>query len=289
VTVFSVSVIVKRGIRIMKNRMKYSGIAAAAAVALMPLIYGNSPAVKAATEADVIAAARAAGFPETYVQQGANYLAGTEYTSEQYDKMVDALLGYTGRTDEAIRQYLGEDAAIPDSSSEEQASSGDPAPSGEQNAAPEAESGTNEQPASQGAAENAAPAAEQKDEKTDFSKMTDAEKDEYIKNMSQAEKNQILKNLDKEKQMEIINSMIDASSALGMNVSVDSFSKDKIEYSIRDDKGGVVDISSIGVIVDDTGIDYTALYLTAAGVVLASAAGIAVMSRSVRDSRSKEL
>lgn len=288
-TVFSVSVIVKRGIRIMKNRMKYSGIAAAAAVALMPLIYGNSPAVKAATEADVIAAARAAGFPETYVQQGANYLAGTEYTSEQYDKMVDALLGYTGRTDEAIRQYLGEDAAIPDSSSEEQASSGDPAPSGEQNAAPEAESGTNEQPASQGAAENAAPAAEQKDEKTDFSKMTDAEKDEYIKNMSQAEKNQILKNLDKEKQMEIINSMIDASSALGMNVSVDSFSKDKIEYSIRDDKGGVVDISSIGVIVDDTGIDYTALYLTAAGVVLASAAGIAVMSRSVRDSRSKEL
>jgi hypothetical protein len=273
----------------MKNRMKYSGIAAAAAVALMPLIYGNSPAVKAATEADVIAAARAAGFPETYVQQGANYLAGTEYTSEQYDKMVDALLGYTGRTDEAIRQYLGEDAAIPDSSSEEQASSGDPAPSGEQNAAPEAESGTNEQPASQGAAENAAPAAEQKDEKTDFSKMTDAEKDEYIKNMSQAEKNQILKNLDKEKQMEIINSMIDASSALGMNVSVDSFSKDKIEYSIRDDKGGVVDISSIGVIVDDTGIDYTALYLTAAGVVLASAAGIAVMSRSVRDSRSKEL
>jgi hypothetical protein len=107
--------------------------------------------------------------------------------------------------------------------------------------------------------------------------------------MPQSEKNQILKNLDKEKQMEIINSMIDASSALGMNVSVDSFSKDKIEYSIRDDKGGVVDISSIGVIVDDTGIDYTALYLTAAGVVLASAAGIIIMSRASRGGNSKEL
>ena len=279
----------------MKNRMKYSGIAAAAAVALIPFAVCNAQTVSAATEADVIAAARAAGFPETYVQQGANYLAGTEYTSEQYDKMVDALLGYTGRTDEAIRQYLGEDE-VPDSSSEEQATSGgEQASSGEQpasegqNVNSESEGGTGEQPASQGAAANAAPAAEQKDEKTDFSKMTEAEKDEYIKNMSQAEKNQILKNLDKEKQMEIINSMIDASSALGMNVSVDSFSKDKIEYSIRDDKGSVVDISSIGVIVDDTGIDYTALYLTAAGVVLASAAGIIIMSRSLGGGKSKEL
>ena len=278
----------------MKNRMKYSGIAAAAAVALIPFAACNAQTVSAATEADVIAAARAAGFPETYVQQGANYLAGTEYTSEQYDKMVDALLGYTGRTDEAIKQYLGEDA-VTDSSEEqapsggEQASSGEQPASDEQSANPESEGGTSEQPASQGAAANAAPAAEQKNEKTDFSKMTEAEKDEYIKNMSQAEKNQILKNLDKEKQMEIINSMIDASSALGMNVSVDSFSKEKIEYSIRDDKGGVVDISSIGVIVDDTGIDYTALYLTAAGVVLVSAAGIIIMSRSLGGGKSKEL
>ena len=275
----------------MKNR-KYTGIiAAAAAVLMIPFMSDTVRYAGAATEADVIAAARAAGFPETYVQQGANYLQGTEYTPEQYDKMVSAILGYTGRTDEAIRQYLGEDA-VSDSSSEEQASSGEQgssgeqASSGEQNAASESGNSSNEQPASQGAAENAAPAAE---EKTDFSKMTEEEKDEYIKNMPQAEKNQILKNLDKEKQMEIINSMIDASSALGMNVSVDSFSKDKIEYSIRDDKGGVVDISSIGVIVDDTGIDYTALYLTAAGVVLASAAGIIIMSRASRGGNSKEL
>jgi hypothetical protein len=276
----------KRGRRIMKNR-KYTGIiAAAAAVLMIPFMSDTVRYAGAATEADVIAAARAAGFPETYVQQGANYISGTEYTPEQYDKMVSAILSYTGRTDEAIKQYLGEDA-VPDSSSEEeQPAVNEEASSGEQNAAAESEGSTGEPPASQGAAENAAPAAEQK---TDFSKMTDEEKDEYIKNMPQAEKNQILKNLDKEKQMEIINSMIDASSALGMNVSVDSFSKEKIEYSIRDDKGGVVDISSIGVIVDDTGIDYTALYLTAAGVVLASAAGIIVMSRSARGGNSKEL
>ena len=269
----------------MKNR-KYTGIiAAAAAVLMIPFMSDTVRYAGAATEADVIAAARAAGFPETYVQQGANYISGTEYTPEQYDKMVSAILSYTGRTDEAIKQYLGEDA-VPDSSEEEQQAVNEEASSGEQNAAAESEGSTGEQTASQGAAENVAPAAEQK---TDFSKMTDEEKDEFIKNMPQAEKNQILKNLDKEKQMEIINSMIDASSALGMNVSVDSFSKEKIEYSIRDDKGGVVDISSIGVIVDDTGIDYTALYLTAAGVVLASAAGIIVMSRSARGGNSKEL
>lgn len=276
----------------MKNRLKSAVFTAAVTMAAAIAFSGSADSVSAATKEDVIAAARAAGFPESYVQQGTNYLEGTEYTSEQYDRMVSEILSYTGRTDEAIALYLGQTG---DSSSDGQTEPSQdekgtsdqtaetPSDGGQVSPAEEVSPKAPEAAADQSAPENnTKPAAEKKDIKADFAAMTPEEQKEYIKNMPQAEKNQILKNLDRETQMEIINSLIDASASLGMNVSVDSFTKDKIEYSIRDDKGGVVDISSIGVIVDDTGIDYTALYLTAAGIVLVSAAGLTLISRSLK-------
>ncbi len=276
----------------MKNRLKSAVFTAAVTMAAAIPFSSSADSVSAATKEDVIAAARAAGFPESYVQQGANYLEGMEYTSEQYDKMVSEILGYTGRTDEAIALYLGEsggsssdnqtEPSQPEQGSSGQAEEKQPE-AGQDTAGNDASSQTPAAAADQSSQENSAqPAEEKKDIKSEFASMTPEEQKEYIKNMPQAEKNQILKNLDRETQMEIINNLIDASASLGMNVSVDSFTKDKIEYSIRDDKGDVVDISSIGVIVDDTGIDYTALYLTAAGIVFVSAAGLTLISRSLK-------
>lgn len=252
-----------------KTLAAFSALAAASVLSL------SAASVSAATKEDVIAAAYSAGFPETYVQQGMNYLETNTYTPEQYDQMVAALLSYTGRTDEAIKQYLG-DAYVP-SASEESSSSEEQSSGASQESSGNTESSGSDTASSEGSSPDAGAAAPA--EKT-FSEMTESEKDEYISNLSQAEKNQILKDLDRDKQLEIINSMIDASSALGMNVSLDSLTKEKIEYSIRNNEGDVVDISSIGVIVDDTGIDYTLLYLVSAGVVLASAAGIYLIARS---------
>ena len=286
-------------------------ILSAALIAMLPAVTGNISKVSAATKEDVIAAARAAGFPEVYVQQGINYLeAHPEYTSAQYDYMVSQLGEYSGKTDALIDQYLqmypdlgGVVPELPSAPQEpvqdfefelepEPAVPSEPAqdpsasvPQGEKPAQENNKPAQENKPAENKPAENNKPSggntagtvSDQTPQKN-YADMTPEEQKEYRESLSQAEKNQILKDLPKDKQLEIINGLIDASAALGMNVTVDELSKDSINYSIRDDDGKIVDISSVGVIVNDTGIDYTALIIGAAAVILASSAGIAYMA-----------
>lgn len=112
-----------------------------------------------------------------------------------------------------------------------------------------------------------------------FSEMTEEEKKEYVQNLSDAEKKEIIKNLDTDKQLEIIDTLIGVGAELGINISLENLTDDKLEYSVRDENGQVLDISSMGNNVDDTGIDYTVLYIAAAGVILFSACGLAVMAK----------
>lgn len=232
--------------------------------------------VSAATKEDVIAAARAAGFSESYVQQGINYLESGSYTPEQYDKMVAIINSYSGRTEEAIRDYLGGSSNPDPVPPEENIENNSPSVTESENipeASPDTPVQDNNETNSDTQQQNNPSVVPEKD-KVDFSSMTEEEKDDYIAGLSTEEKNQIIKDLDRETQLEIIDSLIDASSSLGLNVSVDNLTKDKIEYSIRDNEGGIVDISSMGVIVDDTGIDYTILILCALTLILLSAGGI---------------
>jgi len=263
-------------------------------IAAAPCLSGSTEAVEAATKEDVIAAARAAGFSESYVQQGINYLESGSFTPEQYDVMVAELNRYAGRADEAIRDYLGEsnptppesapsegNGTVPDAGNNAAPDSGNNVvPDSGNNASPDVENGNSGAPVvpESSASENTGSTGNAVAPEKDFSSLTDEEKDKYIAGLTSEEKNHIIKDLDRETQLEIINSLIDAGSSLGFNISVDSLTKDKIEYSIRNDQGDVVDIASMGVIVDDTGIDYTFLILAAFGLILLSAGGITVMA-----------
>lgn len=225
----------------------------------------------ASTQDDVLEAARKAGFPESLVQQGFNYINGVDYSSEEYDLMISAINEYSQKTDEEIANILESNGVeVPAEYSKTEK--------------PASEQQVSEQPVSeQGAADNAKeskPAESTPEKKVNYSELSDEEKKEYIQNMSQAEKNEIIKNLDTDKKVEIINKFIDASEELGMNVTVDGISKDSISYSIRDNEGGLVDISAVGSgLVDDTGIDYTLLVLGCLAVVVLSCFGFVMFIR----------
>lgn len=212
--------------------------------------------VSASTQDDVIEAARRAGFPESLVQQGYNYINGTDYSSDEYDLMIAAINEYSQKTDEEIANILEMNGVeVP------------------------VEYKTTEKAPAETAQENK-PAENTPEEKVNYSDLSDAEKKEYIENMPQAEKNEIIKNLDTDKKVEIINKLINASEELGMNVTVDNISKDSISYSIRDNEGGLVDISAVGSgLVDETGIDYTMLVLGCLAVVILSCFGFVMFMK----------
>ncbi|MBP1566190.1 MAG: hypothetical protein J6A58_10595 [Oscillospiraceae bacterium] len=243
--------------------------------------------IYATTKEDVVAAARSAGFSEVYIQQGINFLESGSYTSEQYDAMIAALYSYAGMTDSEIQNYLdnaGIQVEIPSESTppEETAppqvtepaineQAPDNQPSQDEPSAPVVSKP--QTPVAPAVPENSA-SQNNTTTKKDFSSLTDEEKKAYISGLTQAQKNQIIKDLDRDTQLEIINKLIDASSELGMFVTVDDLSDDTLKYSIRNGEGDIVDISAIGVVVDDTGIDYTVLVISMALIILLSVTGI---------------
>ena len=73
------------------SRIKQILCVSAALGAACFAVAAGSLSASATTKEDVIAAARAAGFPEVYVQAGINKLNEEEYTSEDYDSFIAAL------------------------------------------------------------------------------------------------------------------------------------------------------------------------------------------------------
>ena len=232
------------------------------AVSSLSLNFINTTSVKAATKEDVIAAAKSAGIPETDIQNGINFLESSSYTPEQYDKMIDKINELAVKKDEGIKDALDN-------------ASGAVIPSQTQPAVTTGETGAAQQ-TQPGAAGNQSSVISGIADK--YSSMTPEEKKDYIAGMTAAEKNEIIKSIDKDKQLEIINSLIDAGSEFGMNIAVDDLTDNKLTYSVRDNDGQIVDISSVGIVIGDTGKDYTAFILIAASVIVMSSAGIAVFA-----------
>ena len=96
----------------------------------------------------------------------------------------------------------------------------------------------------------------------------------FIQNMSNDERNSFLKQMDKTKQAEVIAEMMGVGKAFGLNFSVDTLSKDAIAISARDKDGNLVDVTTFGNTVEETGIPYTVPVLIGSGAILLAAGGI---------------
>lgn len=224
--------------------------------------------VNAATKEDVIAAAQQAGISDIYLQQGQNYLDSNNYTPEQYDQIIGQIYSYKNSTDDAIEKYFEGNSsqtqpAVTETSVVETTK--------QENIAANA----NTEVLSTTQTEKFA-ALSPEEQKEKLSNMTTEEKKEFISSLSSQEKNSIIKNLPNEDKIEIINELINTGSQLGMNFTVDEFTKDSLAFSVRDDKGDLVDVSSMGIVIDETGINYSKIMIICAVVVLLSLIGIAI-------------
>lgn len=194
--------------------------------------------VSATTMQDVIDAARNEGNTEADIQQLIIFLqSDPDKTSDEYDQLIDEIKKRS--KNEVVGEGIGQI---------------DPVVS-----VPQTDSSSSEE------------------ESKKYSSLTEEEKNEYINSLTDDQKNQILKGMDKDRQLEILKGMIDSGSKLGINLTVDEMTGDSINYSIRDKDGKLIGKSAIGLVVDDTGIDYTKLIAGAFFLFIMSSYGIAVL------------
>ena len=110
--------------------------------------------------------------------------------------------------------------------------------------------------------------------------MSEEERVKFLANLTAAERKSILKQLSADDKADLMQDFAEIGKSLGMNVTVDNIGENDISYSVRDGNGDLIDSSSVGTRVDDTGWDLTVPVLGASGMIAFSAGGLVLLSLS---------
>lgn len=226
---------------------------------------------------DIYDAMRRIGLPETMVQQAANeYAAHPELHDENgitYNGQYASYLDWADQIifmEDTIWEKLAEQYGV-DVSQIKDYVNNPPA----QTTAPEQQGG-----------ETVTTTVTERKSDTAFIQMTADEKKAYIMAMPEddrakflaglttAERNSILKQMDISDKTDIMNEFVEIGKQMGMNITVDKVDGSSVNYSVRDGDGNLIDSSSVGTSIDDTGWDLTVPVLTASAAVLGSIGGL---------------
>lgn len=95
-----------------------------------------------------------------------------------------------------------------------------------------------------------------------------------INNLTPAEYKSLIKQSPADKKMEIVHSLSGAADEMGLSVTVDEVTDDSLTLSMRNDEGTLVNVSSAGASVEDTGYDRRGIFAAAGAFFLTAVAGV---------------
>jgi cobalamin biosynthesis Mg chelatase CobN len=260
---------------------------------------------------DVIAAAYAAGIPEQYIQEGIAMYGGGSYTSEQCDAAIASIYSYQSSVDSKVDEYLGSsddsssssstttaqnnsssngssNSNSSNSSSNGNSSSSNSSGNSNSNSSNSSNSGNSAATAqtAQGQTASAtANATEEKsfvdmtmEEKIDYvNQMTAEERSDYLANLTTEERNSFIKQLPLSDKADVLNEFLSVGESLGLSFTVDEMTNDSVVISARDKDGKLVDVSAMGVTVEDTGKSYTIPIVIIALLAAGGISGVAAL------------
>lgn len=231
----------------------------------------------ASTVSDVIAAAYAVGIPAQYVQEGIAMYGGGNYTSEQCDQAIASIYSYQGRVDELLEDYFGvpsngggnNNNASDSNSGSNNSNSSDNNNSGSNSGGNSSSSGNNSNSSSNSNSGNNGGSSGDSDGSKSFTDMTLDEKidyvnqlpaeerSNYISNLTTEERNSFIKQLPVSDKAAVLNEFLGVGDSLGLHFTVDEMTNDSVVVSARDKDGKLIDVSAMGVTVEETGKSYT--------------------------------
>ncbi|MCD7891025.1 MAG: hypothetical protein LUG26_04440 [Ruminococcus sp.] len=252
-----------------------SGICAASLMTAGIIMSGL--ASNAATIDEVAETARKLGFPENAIQQGLNqyYEDPDLYT----DDVLDDAIAYLYEYESDLKAQLG----ITDTTSDGTSSS-DTTEQHTDSTSDSTESQTTNTFSEDSTTSGSTTDSEFIDE-SDFNEMTLEEKREYISTLSTEDQQtffnslsadtlkNIVKQLPTDDKAEVLDTFVKAGEAMGIYVTVDEMNDESISMSMKNSSGELIDVASVGVIIEDTGYDYRGIFLVS-GTLIITAIGI---------------
>lgn len=266
-----------------KNKM-IAHIAASAAVLLCGAAMPFS--VSASSVEDVYAAMRRIGLPESMIQEAKIQYQNTEHDANgmsingnyfTYDVWADMVEIYEDDIWNAVGAQFGISGEDIKNASTDTTAPPQSTPADTTNTTTVSET-------------TAAPVVTEKpfinmtlDEKKAYiASLPESERASFLANLSTSERNSIIKQMDTDNQATIANGFIELGKELGMNITVDKLDGDGISYSVRNSDGTLIDVSSVGTSVDDTGWDTTVPVLGSSAMILSAIGGLTLFTRKQR-------
>ena len=83
------------------------------------------------------------------------------------------------------------------------------------------------------------------------------ERSNYISNVTTEERNSFIKQLPVSDKAAVLNEFLGVGDSLGLHFTVDEMTNDSVVVSARDKDGKLIDVSAMGVTVEETGKSYT--------------------------------
>ncbi len=225
-----------------------------AAVSAVSVIAFGGISASATTADDVIAAARGAGILDTYVAQLENFLRANDFTSNQYDMMIDGLGNIRNISIDVVHQYF------PDVESIDEFFGG---------------GGSSEETTDDSNSDNTSPTSKpnlSKDEQT-------------IQDMAQ----QIQDNMTDEQMLQAIQEVIDTGKKIGLDITVEQTGDKSFTMTVKDKDGNVKLVAPIGKLVSTTGVEaqqqdgsFVTVAAICASVLAVGGIGAYILSRKNR-------
>lgn len=248
---------------------------------------------------DVYDAMRRIGLPESMVQEAKLQYQNTAHDSEgmeingtyfTYDVWAEMVEIY----EDDIRAEVGKQFGVSGDAIKQAAEAERPQTQEPAQTAPQ--SGGSETKAETAPAKQDPPAkpAVSVEPSKPFVNMTLTEKKEYVASLpeeeragfiaglSTSERNSVIKQMNTDSQANIANGFIQLGEQLGMHISVDQLDGSGINYSVRNSEGTLIDVSSVGTTVDDTGWNTTVPVLGGTAMILGAAGGLVLITRRQR-------
>lgn len=254
----------------MQKKHKLFAALAAAVLAVLPM--NGTLTASAATPEDVLAALSSKGWPDWMVQQAANQLGGGSFTSDQCDKMISQISEYDAELEKQIGEILG----IPTTTSPAQSDQNSTTTTTTVTAAAQEQE---QIPNQSRPADKSFLQMTLEEKKAYLGSLTEAERQAFLKHLTPEERNSIIKQMSTSDQAELIAGFLDIAGEFGLSFQIGELTGDNISVSAYDENGNLVNVSSMSMTVDPTGIPYTLPIAAAAGLILVSAGGMYFLIR----------
>lgn len=270
----------------MKNQTKNltARIASAAAV----LICGAAMPFSASASSveDVYDAMRRIGMPESMVQEAKLQYHNTEHDENRmsingnyftYDVWADMVEIY----EDDIWNEVGKQFNVSGEEIKQAAAAAEPAQTQDTPAENSAQDTATEpvKPAVSVAPEKPFVNMTLDEKKKYVASLPEEERAGFIAGLSTTERNSVIKQMSTDSQANIASGFIQLGEQLGMHISVDQLDGNGINYSVRSSDGTLIDVSSVGTTVDDTGWNTTIPVLAGSAMILGAVGGLMMLVR----------